>query len=446
MPLYNANQPSRSKYTDRGEQSRRRTLNQLPYTNLIKMMRYRGKFQRSHYPQLVIEPTDEGKVLEDKWKQWSELEAWKRYVCARPFETMDKLFIPFRLVYHAYLRDAQVSMTQFNNMSMSYAELTLPLPCSKALWFAKTAEEFKARYLAAGAGEGKRAPSLGDLLRDINLLTANHQRLDMQFAMSVYLHGFWALIWEYRQLNSVFRAKADTPSYSSNPNLLLSSRHQELCQLLQNFQLVVSEWRDALSAQEGLVLHLLQLNLHVSLDDLQLFAGKEGDEQARRIYPALQRWSDSTEARQALWHAGQILRQAKLFPAGHLKDFYAIAVHHAALCLWAHGVVTKATRRNSLPAMMNDETVYLDGEDSASVHRFIGFSHGRPAICGPQSLDTSAPVSESLVADPKSCMEVAQEILRANFIEGQEGLPPISDNIIHLLKQLGNAAWAVGLG
>ena len=46
----------------------------------IKMMRYRGKFQRSNFPQLVIEPTDEGQILEDKWKKWSELEAWKRSV------------------------------------------------------------------------------------------------------------------------------------------------------------------------------------------------------------------------------------------------------------------------------------------------------------------------------------------------------------------------------
>jgi len=337
-------------------------------------------------------------------------------------------------------------MTQSTNMSMSYAELTLPLPFSKELWFAKTPQEFKMRYFEAGAGEGKRAPSLVDLLQDVSLLTSNHRGLDMQFAISVYLHGFWALVWEYRQLNSIFRDKADTANHSSNQNLLLSSRHQELCQLLTNFQLVVSDWHDALSAQETLVLHLLQLNLHVFLDDLQLFAGKEGEEQARRIYPTLQRWSDSAEARQALWHAGQILRQAKLFPTGHLKDFYAIAVHHAALCLWAHGVVTKATRRNSLPATMSHGLVYLDGVDAVPTQRFIALGHGRAAICGPQGLDTSAPVSQSLVTDTKSCMEVAQEILRANFIDGQEGLPPISDNIVHLLTQLGNAAWAVGLG
>lgn len=42
------------------------------------MMRYRGKFGRSAYPDIVIYPSDEGKVLEDKWKKWCQLESWKR--------------------------------------------------------------------------------------------------------------------------------------------------------------------------------------------------------------------------------------------------------------------------------------------------------------------------------------------------------------------------------
>lgn len=44
----------------------------------IAMMRYRGKFQRSSYPSVVVGREDEGKVLEDKWRVWSELESWKR--------------------------------------------------------------------------------------------------------------------------------------------------------------------------------------------------------------------------------------------------------------------------------------------------------------------------------------------------------------------------------
>ena len=44
----------------------------------IAMMRYRGKFQRSSYPSVVVERGDEGRVLEEKWRVWYELESWKR--------------------------------------------------------------------------------------------------------------------------------------------------------------------------------------------------------------------------------------------------------------------------------------------------------------------------------------------------------------------------------
>jgi len=354
-----------------------------------------------------------------------------------------------RLVFHAYLRDSQVSMTQFCNPSMSYAELTLPLPCTKALWFSRTAEEFKLRYLEARTAGNKRPPSLVDLFRDINLLSSSHQQLDVQFAISVYLHGFWSLIWEYRQLNTVYRPAGQTQGFASSSNLLLNSRHQELCDLLQTFQVVTLDWHEMLSAQESIVLHLLLMNLHVSLDDLQLFSGKEGEEQARKIYPTLRQWSESLAARQSLWHAGQILRQGKLFPPGHLKDFYAVAVHHAALCLWTYGVVTKASNQQQLSLEYGEQIVFVDGEDVPNVHRFVTFGSGRPAIRGPDSAardPLAQPPAVSLVRDPRSCMEVAQDALRANFEGGQEGLPPINENIIHLLKQLGNAAWAVGLG
>jgi hypothetical protein len=302
------------------------------------------------------------------------------------------------------------------------------------------------RYLESRAGEGKRPPSLGDLLRDVNMLSANHQRLDVQFAISIFLHGFWGLIWEYRQMSSVYRSTAYSPGLSGNPNLLLNSRHQELCKLLQSFQLVTLDWHEMLSAQEGLVLNLLLMNLHVSLDDLQLFAGKEGEEQARRIYPVLQRWSESPEARRALWHAGQILKQAKLFPPGHLKNFYAIAVVQGALCLWTFGVVRKATRRGVQPLATSYDLVYLDGDDSPHVHRYINFGQGRAVIRGPKTRDNSVPAAESMLEDPRSCMEIAQDTLRANFMDSQDSLPPIMENLIHMLKQMGNAAWAVGLG
>ncbi|KXH43386.1 hypothetical protein CNYM01_08603 [Colletotrichum nymphaeae SA-01] len=391
----------------------------------ITMMRYRGKFQRASYPMVEVNMSDEGEVLEKKWRAWCERESWKR------------------LLFHCFVRDAQTSMTTLTNPSMSYSELTLPLPEAKELWFAKTAAEWKMHYLERTNGQSKRPPSIGDLFRDISLLATNRQRLDLQFAISIYLHGYWALILEYLQLCSVLRTRTWLNNSGGKSEEVLRSRHAELCKDLQGFLLVTSDWHEMLSTQESLVLHLLMMNLHLSLNDLQLFSGKEGEDQARRVFGDLREWSQSAEARQSLWHAGQILRQAKMFPQGHLKDFYAIAVHHAALACWTYGVVAKTSGTGKTPVQgFDQEKVFLDGTESNLVHRFIGFNQGRPVILGPMS---RAGATEASLDDPKACMEVAQEVLRANFRESADLHPPIVENLCLLIKQLGHAAWAVGM-
>ncbi|KAK3310107.1 uncharacterized protein B0T15DRAFT_24611 [Chaetomium strumarium] len=421
----------------------------------IAMMRYRGKFGASAYPDITVYPSDEGRVLEEKWKRWYQLESWKR------------------LVFHAYLRDAQVSMIQCNNPSMSYAELTLPLPCSKELWFARSAEEFKIRYLESGThGGGKRLPTLGDLFRNINALSENHHRLDVQFGVSIYLHGFWSQIWEYRQLSSVYSPSSfTTPTADNNTTptamaILLDHRRTDLQSQLKSFQAVAQGWHEMLSARESMLLHLLLLNLHVSIVDLQLFLGKEGEDQARRVYPALQRWAATPEARQALWHAAQVFRQGRMFPRGHLKDFWSVAVSHASLCVWTYGVVVRASRRNNgvhqgqqIYSQQEQQVVCLDGEESeessAVIQGWILYGQGRPAIRGvllehgdhgDHHQQADGRVVECLLEDPAGCMAVAQEILRANFVGVWESLPPLSENVILVLKQLEKAAWAVGLG
>jgi hypothetical protein len=355
-------------------------------------------------------------------------------------------------------------MTQFTNPFTSYAELTLPLPCSRDLWFARNAEEFKTRYLAAGMGDDQRLPSLCDLLQDVNLLSAVYQRLDLRFCVSIFLHAFWSLIWEYRQLNSVHRPIVHMPSFASNTmHQLLDSRHQELCKQLQAFEHVMRNWQHtqhhhpripSLSAQESMVLHLLWMNLHVSLSDLQLFSGKEGEDQAKRVYPALQRWVTTAEARRALWHAGQVLRWGRMCAPGHLKDFYAVAVHHAALCLWTYGIVMRASRvvpgagaGAGAPVEYRGATVFLDGEESPASEAWLNFGQGVPAIQNLASCSASggAPprVAECVLEDPRACMEVAQGILSANFVGVWGGLPSLSENIISVLKQLEDAAWVV---
>lgn len=189
------------------------------------------------------------------------------------------------------------------------------------------------------------------------------------------------------------------------------------------------------------------MHLYVSLDDLQIFSGKQGEEEARRMYPILQQWTSNPESWFAIWCAGQILRYAKLFPLGQLKDFYAIAVHHAALALWTYGVVARASQQQDMASQYGYEPMYLDEGNATSIQHFLSFGQGRPLIQGPALGSSSgAAPGEACVYDPRACMDIAQEILQTNFRRPQDALPPLVENLCQLIKQLGNAAWAVGLG
>jgi hypothetical protein len=158
---------------------------------------------------------------------------------------------------------------------MSYAELTLPLPASKELWYAKTAKDWKHAYLRREAGHVKRAPSVGDLFRDLNLLAENRHRLDVQLSAAVYLQAFWLLILEYRNLCSSCRTRSYTQDEYGGTNSLLDARRHQLLQDLQTFKTTTMNWPE-ITAQERLLLNQLMMALHISMDDLQLFAGKEG--------------------------------------------------------------------------------------------------------------------------------------------------------------------------
>ncbi|KAH7329266.1 hypothetical protein B0I35DRAFT_346098 [Stachybotrys elegans] len=386
----------------------------------ITMMRYRNRFQRSSYSTIAVDPSEDGAILERKWRSWTEREQWKR------------------LIFHCYLRDAQTSMMALTSMSISYAELTLPLPESRELWFAKNAQQWTSQYLEQQAGSSSKAPSLGDVLSNVHLLRGKESRLDMQFAVSIVLHGFWSLIFEFRQLSTIHRWQSYTTSSPGTAGMLLNSRRQEILRDLQEFESIITELQDV-SAQEFIVLSLLMMNLHVSMNDLQLFAGKEGEAQARRVFPVLQEWVRSSEARATVWHAGQILRYAKCFPAGHLKDFYAIAVHHASLALWAFAVLTRVDRRESVPDEQPLEVIYLDGTHSMWTRRFIDLGQGQPVIRGPAR---DGRMTEASLQSPKACMGITQEILRANGAHGEDCLPAIVENLCQLLGQLGDAAGA----
>jgi len=95
---------------------------------LITMLRRAGHYRRK-VPILTPELRDDEKTIESKWRAWVEAESFKR------------------LAFHTLIHDAQASISLLTRPLISYAEMSLELPYSLALWRAKSAHEWRDIYL-----------------------------------------------------------------------------------------------------------------------------------------------------------------------------------------------------------------------------------------------------------------------------------------------------------
>jgi hypothetical protein len=399
---------------------------------VITMLRRAGHFRRSKAHFIIPHPSDDGEALETKWRNWVEAESFKR------------------LAFHLFINDAQSSMSLLVPPLISYAEISVELPQSRALWLAKNAQDWKSLCLAKGSGD--RLPHLAQCIHDVTPLSKIQGLVDLQMSILIILYGIWSLIWEYRQLNSV--AKLQSAEHRWNGALMSSSWHQELCQLLYHFRMHASEWEGGMKPEAILIHERSLMNLYVSFEDVQLFAGKEGDEEARRAYPLLKQWAETRESRQAVWHAGQVLRAATECHPKQLREFSAVALYHASLAFWAYAVVSrpsKSARRQSLPPSQHQpnvadyERIWLDGEDGPNVQRFIAVGRGMPVIRD-WTKDSGAEQEEKYAAlsDVKAVMDITITILRQNETSDERMSPPLVKNLSQLMRDLGNAALGIG--
>ncbi|KAL3451605.1 hypothetical protein BJX65DRAFT_293519 [Aspergillus insuetus] len=391
---------------------------------ILTMLRRGLRFRRSFYSCIIPSLDDTHEALERKWREWAEQESFKR------------------LVHHLFLHDAQSSLMLNINPLISYADLELPFPMIRPLWEAKTAVEWRDIYLATASLGAERLPSLVDVLRDMSQWQG---RIDYQLSGSVILHGMSALISEYHRLK--FISQGDSKHWNA---LVINSRQQELSQVLQHFRMISYEWGNMPGPQISLIYEVISMFLFMSLEELQLFAGKEDKKEARRVYHSALQWINSVDSRRAIWHAGQVIRAAKSMAPGSLTGFLAVGVYYASLAFWSYSVVSKArdskmaaattaspnSDSHSVSANNNSSLrdrypmVFLDGEESTDVHKFISLGRGCPALQGVHG--------PAVVADPGRVMDVAQGLLRADA--PHDALPPLVQGLCQLMNDLGSAA------
>ncbi|KAF5698428.1 transcription factor Pig1p [Fusarium mundagurra] len=373
-----------------------------------QMLRRGRRFSKTYTPADPPLPEDTCEILQNKWLAWVEQENYNR------------------LIYHCFVMDTQVSIAMSTCPLISFSELKTPLPESSDLWLAKDAEAWKAIYLKQQRQHTR--VTLYDYFRNAAEIDSSY---DGSFCQLVVLSGIWGMVWQCLQSIAVL----DKPRHS-DPALTL--RQQEILQILHRFR--VNMLGDEASWQDGpvtMMYHLVYMLLHIPFEEVELFAGKGHQSDARHALSVLLDWTNSPESRKAIWYAGQIIRAAEMFEPGRLRGFYTIALYQANLALWAYAVVSQVKGINKNDSILNSkEMVCLNGPESPLVQRFI--SRGVPSVAVIQPCALQHGSSPIRLMDREAVVNYVLGILSANFSH-VEAVPPLVENLEQLLDKLGRA-------
>lgn len=298
-----------------------------------------------------------------------------------------------------------------------------------------------------------RLPCLAQCLHDLSPLNSMNAKntLDTDLCFSLIAYGIWGLIHELSTLSSVLQVHPAPEQLHGSSTLVLGHRHQELCGLVQHLSVSLSSGLydnepSTTILQSQLLVSLLLTHLHVSFNDIQLFAGREGEEESRRSYPKLQAWVRSREARTAVWHAGQVIRYAKML--GGVRDFFAVAVYHASLTFWAYGVLGLRGNTTGGERETDDRAlIWVDGEEGQEGKSFIALGRGVPCFSVPNGLNH---VKSAKLSEPWNVMSSIVSVLRGREKNGtqvnEKDEPPVPllvETLSQLIDELGAAARAV---
>lgn len=270
-----------------------------------------------------------------------------------------------------------------------------------------------------------------------DLLIHYSTNIDAHLSAINILHGFWGQVW------SLLESKKFYPPSKATHRLCLLTSHTELYRDLVAFSsLLPSLTRN--SAEVTLIAELMMMILHASPEDLQRFAGKFGEDEARKASVEFTEWCKLMESRVAIWHAGQVFRVAKRLGQAQCRGFNAIAVYYASLTLWIYGLMTTSSPPPSASDLeqisgIPKERIVLNEAESGSTRSWRSSNDGNPGLRTVASDGSDQFVS---MGATDRILELGREIYKDNFRSGDLGtegsVPPLVENLGNLLRDLGS--------
>ncbi|KAH8591629.1 hypothetical protein B0O99DRAFT_267654 [Bisporella sp. PMI_857] len=389
---------------------------------LLNMIRAGGRYRRSSYHSIAPSLNDTGEVLNKRWRSWVEQESFKR------------------MVYHNHIHCVQEAfMTSAAGLRLSSSELSLPLPESRELWLAQSAIQWKETYHRLQSNCVHRTLSVIDCVADPTKTRLLPELYDRGFAQLAQVYSISSLVREFKQLQSIFSIKE--PSLSRESIMADEGQKKRLAQILYTIRVDHESSNSGQSINLSMVRELASMHSHTFFDQVELFVGREGTEEAQTACQILDAWIKSHSSRQAAWHAGQVLRYMKLIPTSSIHAFHAIACYHASLCLWVYGKFSNSNASTSAIVDIASVAVcpiQLDGEETLVVQRWISLNTGSPTISG-RILISETPQIDSQVSlnSTQGVMDVVVKLVRKKFQSPLGVFPFLVENICHLMDTIG---------
>lgn len=400
------------------------------------MLTWASAFTRSRYQDIIPYPEDDDEALDQKWRSWIEQEGLKR------------------LVLHTFLHDSQVATTHLKNRLVSPAQMMLPAPMTLDLWLAPNSQAWRNIWIARQPPSQSAMPSMMEIFGNLGQLDALGNVVDKPLCTLAACHALAHEVWQCRQqavLLASWQAQGRRDRW-----LAYQHRQRDLLDDLMTVH-AFCETQQSVAPEILFTIEFLIMSLHVSLEDILLFSGKSGEEEARKVYPRVRTWTQDSEARIAVWHAGQVLRVARTFEQTRLRDFYAVAVYQATLTLWVYGMVTSNTARKSgeptpMPGVQPStdtshdmlapvNRVFLDDDNDKAAKSFKLIGQGEAGLRNRHGPQEGASWNEAMnfcsLHNSKGVMFISGDILKNNFPKSRNGLPPLVENLVNLISELG---------
>ena len=309
---------------------------------------------------------------------------------------------------------------------MSLFEYRPSVPQPKDLWLAKSHTEWSRIYIVQQHNYVPRVMDLFIPMPNILLIT---EFLDSDLAMKVSFHLIGGLITEYQLSTQPPYSMAHGPDSTQ-------SRKRELETAIMDFHHVFSSHICARNIGPFIVSYLSMM-LNAPIRNIEILSGKAGEQEFHDMYQFMKDWPETAEAREAIWHAGQVLRLFKLLD--RLKSFQVIMAYHAGIVLFAYSVLSCINGR--IPATPTDSILHLN-ETSSSSHaeEFIRNGSCKPMLRS--DFRGTERASVSLLATEEAVQIISEVILNRSC--NSEGLSPrLVNGLVNLLKDLASAIQIV---